>query len=78
MLSNKKKDSTNLYQGIAGKYVKRDTPPILRSKFVWVYNYVFFSTIIPQLNEARDDVIDGITVMTNVICHCFLYKKMLQ
>ena len=34
MLSNKKKDSTNLYQGIAGKYVKRDTPPILRSKFM--------------------------------------------
>ncbi|XP_052767358.1 scaffold protein salvador-like [Mya arenaria] len=32
MLS-KKKDSTGLNDGIAGKYVKRDTPPILRSYY---------------------------------------------
>ena len=32
MLS-KKKDS-GLNDGIAGKYVKRDTPPILRCKFI--------------------------------------------
>lgn len=31
MLS-KKKESSGLNDGIAGKYVKRDTPPILRCK----------------------------------------------
>ena len=31
MLSSKKKDSSGLYQGVAGKYVKRENPPLLRS-----------------------------------------------
>ena len=31
MLSSKKKDSSGLYQGVAGKYIKIDTPPLLRS-----------------------------------------------
>lgn len=30
---SKKKDSGLGNEGIAGRYVKRDTPPVLRSKF---------------------------------------------
>ena len=32
MLSKKKDSASGINDGIAGKYVKRDTPPMLRSK----------------------------------------------
>ena len=35
IMLSKKKDSSGINDGIAGKYVKRDTPPMLRSKYLF-------------------------------------------
>ena len=48
-MMKKKESSTSLNQGVAGKYVKRDTPPVLRSKYyrecVFVLNNLNFNII---------------------------------
>lgn len=46
MLS-KKKDSGLNEGGIAGKYVKRDTPPILRSKFMFILQGTVYIARLP-------------------------------
>ena len=41
---SKKKDTGLGNEGIAGRYVKRDTPPVLRSK--WLFKFISFNLLI--------------------------------
>ena len=63
MLS-KKKDS-GLNDGIAGKYVKRDTPPILRCKYTEILTtHIFFNSFL---------LIDVIRMGSSIVYTCIYF-----